>query len=101
MTFLVVAIISLILSLLFADDAKLLSIIIDIIEDISLKDIGIYIVDSIVPERRAKRRAKKAQEEAERKKKREDWEKSKKSCMACVITIKVLKNRWKNTKMRD
>ena len=78
MTFLVVAIISVILSLLFADDAKLLSIIIDIIEDISLKDIGIYIVDSIVPERRAKRRAKKAQEEAERKKKREDWEKKQK-----------------------
>lgn len=78
MTFLVVAIISLILSLLFADDAKLLSIIIDIIEDISLKDIGIYIVDSIVPERRAKRRAKKVQEEAERKKKREEWEKKQK-----------------------
>ena len=78
MTFLVVAIISLILSLLFADDAKLLFNIIDFIKDISLKDIGIYIVDSIVPERRAKRRAKKAQEEAERKKKREDWEKKQK-----------------------
>ena len=32
----------------------------------------------IVPERRAKRRAKKAQEEAERKKKREEWEKKQK-----------------------
>lgn len=78
MTFLVVVMISLILSLLFADDANLLFNIIDFIKDFSLKDIGIYIVDSIVPERRAKRRAKKAQEEVERKKKREEWEKKQK-----------------------